>query len=194
MSVLCLPLHLYGKIYTSGKWIQKPRPCLPFYSFYCLIVSYIYAMDFNNFLPALLSPILLSLSHLNSTVPLFISGLLFLGGSQSSIWPECGWEVIWCKSDHISVAVPQKKMIVLPQQPSVANTPSCVGEAHGTCPSIMKYWCAQSCSGLVQITITIMHSWWQWLGHGQKAPFYLISTPPWCWHSKREAYGSPTDN
>lgn len=130
-----------------------------FYSFYFLIVSNICAVNFNNFHPALLSYILFSLTlELFSTFPLLISWPLFLCGSQSLIWPECGWEVIWCKSDNVSVAMPPNKMILLSKQPSATNSPSCVGETHGTCPSFMKYWCFQSCSSLVQIRIAIMHS------------------------------------
>lgn len=97
MSVLCLPLYLYGKIYASGKCIQKPRPLLSFYSFYCLIVSYIYSMDFNNFQPAFLFLVLLTLAlELFSTAPLLISHLLSLcdwvqyalsvGGSWFGTW------------------------------------------------------------------------------------------------------------
>lgn len=86
MSVLCLPLYLYGKIYASGKCFQKPRPLLSFYSFYCLIVSYIYSMDFNNFQPAFLFLVLLTLAlELFSTAPLLISHLLSLCDSEFSM-------------------------------------------------------------------------------------------------------------
>lgn len=86
MSVLCFPLYLYGKIYAPGKCIQKQRPLLSFYSFYCLIVSYIYSMDFNNFQPAFLFFILLTLPlELFSTAPLLISHLFFLSDSEFSM-------------------------------------------------------------------------------------------------------------
>lgn len=86
MAVLCLPLYLYGKIYASGKYIQKSRPLLSSYSFYCLIVSYIYSTDFNNFQPAFLFLILSTLTmELFSTAPILISHLLFLCDSEFSI-------------------------------------------------------------------------------------------------------------
>lgn len=79
----------------------------------------------------------------------------------SSVCPECGRELIWYRRENISVAMPQKNMVLIPKQPSVSSSSPCVGEFSGTCPCIMKYVCVQCCSGLVQISITITHSWLQ---------------------------------